>query len=50
MNNNLTGEDLNKMIKLYPSLYKIKLNRNKISNMNNIIGGIKHSNIEKLKY
>jgi hypothetical protein len=49
MNNNLTGEDLNKMVKLYPSLYKIKLSHNKISNMNNIIGGIKHSNIEKIE-
>lgn len=49
MNNNLTGDDLNKMIKLYPSLYKLKLSKNKISNMNNIITGIKGSNVEKIE-
>ena len=45
--NELTGKDLNHLVNLYPSLYKVKLNGNKIESIDEF-KGLKDSKIKKI--
>ena len=45
--NHLTGEDLDKLVILYPKLYKVKLNENQINSIDEL-KGLKGSKINKI--